>query len=282
MKKGFTLIELIGVIIILGIIALITIPIVDKSIQNGKEKALESQIDSIKLSASLFLNDNKGITLEDGDFLTITLLQLKQGDYVDFDIKNPVNGEFFPNDMLITIRRTAGVITYDVLTDTGTYTWYDDPKSIPTVTLVGNAYEKVNLEDGNYVDKGAVAKSGNGATLTTLTKTPETVSLKTIGTYTITYQVTDNGITSAAVRTIKVCDMEPPVITIPKGNLEITTSQVATYNLLTGVTATDNSGNATLTVESNLSTTKGKYTVTYIATDAAGNVTKKTRFVTVK
>ena len=43
MKKGFTLIEIIAVIILIGVIALITYPIIDKTIKNSEEKALEKQ-----------------------------------------------------------------------------------------------------------------------------------------------------------------------------------------------------------------------------------------------
>ena len=50
-KKGFTLVELIGVIIVLGVIALITYPIIDKSIKNSKEQALERIIDNIEEAA---------------------------------------------------------------------------------------------------------------------------------------------------------------------------------------------------------------------------------------
>ena len=38
-KNGFTLTELIGVIVLLGIIALISVPILNKVIQNSKQKA---------------------------------------------------------------------------------------------------------------------------------------------------------------------------------------------------------------------------------------------------
>lgn len=36
-KKAFTLIELMGVIIVLGLIALIAIPTIDKSLKNSKK-----------------------------------------------------------------------------------------------------------------------------------------------------------------------------------------------------------------------------------------------------
>lgn len=59
MKKGFTLVELLAVIIILGIIALITFPIVDKSIENSKQAALERTIDSILDAAHDYSIQNK-------------------------------------------------------------------------------------------------------------------------------------------------------------------------------------------------------------------------------
>ena len=55
---GFTLVELLAVIIILGIIALITFPIVDKSIENSKQAALEQTIDSILDAAHNYSSQN--------------------------------------------------------------------------------------------------------------------------------------------------------------------------------------------------------------------------------
>ena len=43
MKKGFTLAELLGVIAILGIIAMITVPVIDRSLNQGKSNLSETQ-----------------------------------------------------------------------------------------------------------------------------------------------------------------------------------------------------------------------------------------------
>ena len=50
MKKAFTLVELVGAIVILGIIAIIAIPLVDKTLKENKERAYLTQIESIKES----------------------------------------------------------------------------------------------------------------------------------------------------------------------------------------------------------------------------------------
>ena len=46
-KRGFTLVELLGVISVLGIIALLIIPSVEKTISNNKKKGLENQKNTI-------------------------------------------------------------------------------------------------------------------------------------------------------------------------------------------------------------------------------------------
>lgn len=47
-KKGFTLVELIGVVVLIGIIALIAIPSVDYLIKKTKDNAYDRTIDTLK------------------------------------------------------------------------------------------------------------------------------------------------------------------------------------------------------------------------------------------
>lgn len=56
--KGFTLVELIGVIILLGVIALMAYPTITKTIDNSKEKAYAEQIRQIENAASRYGLDN--------------------------------------------------------------------------------------------------------------------------------------------------------------------------------------------------------------------------------
>ncbi len=56
-KKGFTLVELIAVIVILALISLIVFPAVNSMIKNSKEKAYNVQIDEIIDAAKNYLSD---------------------------------------------------------------------------------------------------------------------------------------------------------------------------------------------------------------------------------
>ena len=91
MKKGFTLIELLAVIIILAIIALITFPIVDNSIKNSKQAALERTIGSIEEAAHNYSSQNNlGYPEEEK---AISLDELKSSGFLTSDITNPVTNE---------------------------------------------------------------------------------------------------------------------------------------------------------------------------------------------
>ena len=71
-KKGFTLIELIAVIVILALISLIVFPTVNSIIKNSKEKAYNVQIDEIINAAKNYLTDNPTCIPEMGSSTTFS------------------------------------------------------------------------------------------------------------------------------------------------------------------------------------------------------------------
>ena len=64
MKKGFSLVELLAVIVILGLVVLISIPIVNNSINKAKEEAREVQIEEIIKAAKKYAIKNSYILPE--------------------------------------------------------------------------------------------------------------------------------------------------------------------------------------------------------------------------
>lgn len=92
-QKAFTLIELLGVIVILGLLALIIYPVVNNVIQNNKGKLYNENISRIEKVAYNWSLENDNLLSKDEDY-TLTLAQLKQGGYLkDEEIKNVKTGE---------------------------------------------------------------------------------------------------------------------------------------------------------------------------------------------
>ena len=90
--KGFTLIELLAVLILLAVIGLITLPIVNNSINNSRQRALEETIKNIEHAALTYsVENNLGM---DPEYKTLTLDELKTKGYLENkDIINPITNE---------------------------------------------------------------------------------------------------------------------------------------------------------------------------------------------
>ena len=93
-KKGFTLVELLAVIVILGIIALITVPNVLKTINNSKGKLKTVQVETLKGACKNYVTKHAGDpALDDGT--CISLATLYSEGFLDSDTyQNPDGGTF--------------------------------------------------------------------------------------------------------------------------------------------------------------------------------------------
>ena len=146
--------------------------------------------------------------------------------------------------------------------------------TVPVITLTGEA--TVTIEVGStYTDAGATATDNYDGDITSSIVTVSTVDATTVGTYTLTYNVTDtNGNAAVEVtRTVNVVDTTIPVITLT-GEATVTIEVGSTYTDA-GATATDNyDGDITssiVTVNPVDTDVVGVYTVTYNVTDTNGN-----------
>ncbi len=119
-EKGFTLAELLGVITLLAIIALLAIPAVAKNVSGGKKQLYKAQLENFKKAASNWMAIHT-LELPDGEIHTsITLGCLKAEGLLDDDIKNPITGDQFPNDMLVTIDSGGNQFIYGIDEESGT------------------------------------------------------------------------------------------------------------------------------------------------------------------
>lgn len=115
MNKAFTLVELLGVIVILGIIGMITTPIVQNTIDKNNTKLCEQQIESFKKAAKNYIASNPFTNLKKEETTSITVEELIKNGYIeDSELNNPKGGKFSQySEVKITYNGTKITYTYE-------------------------------------------------------------------------------------------------------------------------------------------------------------------------
>ncbi len=112
-SRGFTLVELMGVITILAVLSLIIVPIVDKNLKRAKDDMYSIQIENIRLSAENYYSDNILLKPSDGNYSFIKLDKLISENYMDSNVKNVKTGEPF-SDVYVQLENKGGAFIYKV------------------------------------------------------------------------------------------------------------------------------------------------------------------------
>jgi len=116
-KNGFTLIELIITIALIMAIALLVVPKVQNIIDDNKEKAHQSMIESIEDAAEayVYLNTNEvnNQILENG-YVEVSILTLQVNDLLSTDLKNPITDEILDNSIVVRITKDDLVYNYEI------------------------------------------------------------------------------------------------------------------------------------------------------------------------
>jgi prepilin-type N-terminal cleavage/methylation domain-containing protein len=284
MKKGFTLIELMAAIIILGVISLIAIPLVEQVLTEIGTDSYNSQIKNIRAGARQWAADDMNRLPEDDSNTTITLSTLQQAGFVKKELYNPRTKELFDGELSIVIESKNGNYIYYVGSESDGQLNPDAPR----ISLVGNSLIYID-QNASYTDAGVVVKDGEGNVIASpalsvvITNSIGTVigsiPTNTLGTYTISYSASTNGIVAKTARTVIVRDNIAPVLTVTP-TVTIPRTQT-TFNFNSYASATDLSP-VFITVSTNLTLgIPGKYIVTYTATDTSGNQTVDDMQVTI-
>ena len=288
-KNGFTLIEILAVVIILGVVAVITMPIVQKNITNSKKQAYATQLDNIIKAAKDWSSENLSLlpTIE-GSSISITLSTLMSLGYIDDNLVDPLTEKYFDPNTAVSITRKNRNYKYKVHVIFNNESTEID-KNAPIILLNGDYVTYVDY-NGIYEDLGIYSDDDIDYQIEyiQILKDNEVkvdrIDTSALNKYKVRYIATasSSGKISEIYRTVVVKDMEPPVITVPITQT-IETIDVETYDLMAGVSVTDNSGEKIKpTVGNSLKPIAGEYIVTYTAVDSSGNKKTKKRTIIIE
>lgn len=154
-KKGFTLIEIMAVIIILAIIAVIVVPLVTGSIKDSKDKLYETQLENIKSAAKSYMIN---LDLDDEqNKISVTIEELKKLGLLDKDIKDPRTDKDFDKCLTVEVEKNGNIYEYKIIEDIKDC---DEVGSV-IMTLIGSLNETAYL-DKEYIDPGVILKTDKG------------------------------------------------------------------------------------------------------------------------
>lgn len=100
MKKGFTLVELLAVIMLLGIISLIAIPSIGKILGRSRQRALEGVKEELIKATKSYTADN------------LDLLPLNDGEYICVNVDTIRNSSYITNDEIIDPTTEEPLVGY--------------------------------------------------------------------------------------------------------------------------------------------------------------------------
>ena len=201
-KKGFTLVELLGVLVVLSVILMIAFPLITTYINKSKQKAYDTQMGLIITGLKDYVIEHKEVLpVNDTDYVTFTLGQLKALGIVNNSVVNPLDGKEIDDSMEFKIIKDGSKYIYQIVESSRLSR--NDENHTPSIILNGNILNYIDL-DSTYTELGASATDYNGKPLSvTIDKTDLDVS--TIGVYQIRYEAIDsNNTKSYAIRTVIV------------------------------------------------------------------------------
>ncbi len=117
MKKGFTLVELLAVIILIGITCLIVFPEVNDAMNRSKQKAYETQIKNlINSTKEMVIKDTSILPdINSSNIVCVSPTQLKEAGKIESDIINDPrkSGDFINGYILISYSTDYNQYIYE-------------------------------------------------------------------------------------------------------------------------------------------------------------------------
>ena len=116
-NRGFTLVELLAILVILGVVATIITPVVQKSLKANKERVYEILVEQIEGYAKDYLTKNTNALPEKtSDFSVIKFADLKKAGLLQINVVNPVTNNVMSNESFVKVTKDNNNYIYEVIT----------------------------------------------------------------------------------------------------------------------------------------------------------------------
>lgn len=115
-NKAFTLAEILGVIVIIGLLLIIVGPMITDRIRNNKEKTDEVGNKIIYAAVEQYINENSSIYPK-GNSYCIEISDLVQNGKLVSPVVNIITGEDLKNKAILVKRMLSGYTTYSIYDD---------------------------------------------------------------------------------------------------------------------------------------------------------------------
>lgn len=104
-KKGFTLVELMGILVILGVMLVFTVPAITKTLKNSEANEIAEYEKTICMAARSYVETKRYNYPQ-----TITFKKLRENGYLSSTLKNPKSDALDSSSKKVTIKSVSGEI----------------------------------------------------------------------------------------------------------------------------------------------------------------------------
>lgn len=174
-KEGFTLVELLAVVVIIGITYLIIFPSVTSFIDKSKEKSYNIQVDLIEKASKKWVVDNTDELLKKDPYhlnnINLTLTTLKKEGYLqDMFIENPKNKKIMTGCVVVSYQSNKNQYEYTYEDGKDTYSKDDTKENKRAEEMAGcnnkKGYIYTYLSNNNTLEKTGGNKNSRGEDIT--------------------------------------------------------------------------------------------------------------------
>lgn len=174
-KEGFTLVELLAVVVIIGITYLIIFPSVTSFIDKSKEKSYNIQVDLIEKASKKWVVDNTDELLKKDPYhlnnINLTLTTLKKDGYLqDEFIENPKTKKIMTGCVVVSYQSNKNQYEYTYEDGKDTYFKDDTKENKRAEEMAGcnnkKGYIYTYLSNNNTLEKTGGNKNSEGEDIT--------------------------------------------------------------------------------------------------------------------